>query len=166
MNHRGRLAFEGWCLVLVSFVAACGDAQPALSVESDPVIGTWALNIAKSTFDAPTLLKSQTVTFDSTADGIRVSSETIALNGNVNRSSYTARYDGKRYPISGSPNADSVSFARLDARTVERFDTKGNTFVGSVTRVLSQDGKTLTVMNKPVGPQGRMVGSMLVYDRR
>jgi hypothetical protein len=109
---------------------------------------------------------SQTVTFDSGPGGVTVTSETVNRDGSVHRSSYTANYDGKRYPISGAPNADSVSFARLDARTVERFDTKGNTFVGSVTRIVSPDGKTLSVMSKPVGTSGRTVASILVYDRK
>jgi hypothetical protein len=160
----GRRAAAG----LAASIVACSQPreQHAAASERDPVIGTWTLNVAKSNFGGGLPVRSQTVTFDSTAQGFRVTSETVALDGSVSRSSYTARYDGKRYPIAGSPNADSVAFARLDARTVERFDTRGNTFVGSVTRVVSADGKTMTVMNKPVGTQGRTVGGILVYERQ
>lgn len=146
---------------------ACGDERPAPRAEPDPVLGTWELNMAKSRFAGGIPpFTGQTVTFDSVAAGFRVTTETMTRDGTVLRSEYTANYDGKRYPISGSPNADSVSFARLDARTVERFDTKGNTFVASVTRIVSPDGKALTVMSKPVGAQGRTVGNILVYDRK
>ncbi|MGH7710704.1 MAG: hypothetical protein ACREOG_05440 [Gemmatimonadaceae bacterium] len=155
-------------LMLYWVAAACGDSPPARATEIiDPVIGTWELNVAKSTFPSPQAPTSQTVTFEPAANGgFTVTSETLSRDGSVARSTYTAKYDGKRYPISGSPNADSVSFARLDVRTVERFDTRGSAFVGSVTRIVSPDGKTLTVMNKPVNPQGRTVSSVLVYERR
>jgi hypothetical protein len=125
------------------------------------------LNIPKSRFDTPPTITGQKVTFAPTPDGgFTVTSESYTRAGDTVRNSYSARYDGKRYPISGSPNVDSISFARLDARTVERFDTKGTTFIGSQTRVVSPDGKTLTVMAKPMGPQGRTVGSILVFDRQ
>jgi hypothetical protein len=160
LNLAARLAVAG-------VLAACADSQPERSAEpADPVIGTWKLNVAKSSFSAPQAPISQTVTFEPTDAGTKVTSATVAPNGDTTRTTYTAKYDGKRYPISGTPNVDSVSFARLDARTVERFDTKGNTFVGSVTRIISADGKTLTVMNKPVAAQGRVPGSVLVYDRQ
>jgi hypothetical protein len=164
-----RRSIQNLCarLALASIIAACADSQPERPAEpADPVIGTWKLNVAKSSFGAPQAPISQVVTFEPTEAGIKVTSETVAPNGDTTRTTYTAKYDGKRYPISGAPNADSVSFARLDARTVERFDTKGSTFVGSVTRIVSADGKTLTVMNKPVAAQGRVPGSVLVYDRQ
>ncbi len=156
-------------LIVIAGIAAFAWAEerPAQSAEPDPVLGTWVLNMAKSRFvGGIPAFTSQTVTFDSVAAGFRVTTETVTRDGSVLRSEYTANYDGKRYPISGSPNADSVSFARLDARTVERFDTKGNTFVASVTRVVSPDGKVLSVMSKPVSGQGRTVGNILVYDRK
>jgi len=154
-------------LALAAAIAACAGGESKQTSEPDPVLGTWVLNIPKSRFgDGIPDISSQQVTFDSGFGGITATTETVTRKGTVLRSSYTARYDGKRYPLSGSPNADSVSFARLDARTVERFDTKGATFVGSVTRVVSADGKTLTVMSKPVGASGRTVGDILVYDRK
>jgi hypothetical protein len=162
----GRSVVGRACLALTLTINACGDTESARVVESDPVLGTWLLNVPKSTFVVGRPPKSQTVTFDSAATGIRVTSETVNADGSVSHSTYTAAYDGKRYPISGTPSADSVSFARLDQRTVERFDTRGSTFVGSVTRIVSPDGKTLTVMSKPIGAQGRTVGNILVYDRK
>ncbi|MGQ0641753.1 MAG: hypothetical protein ACT4P6_13470 [Gemmatimonadaceae bacterium] len=153
------------CLLLA--LAACGGRENELPTENDPVIGTWVLNIAKSSFGGGIPdITSQTVTYAPGPSGITATTETVTRSGAVLQTTYTAAYDGKRYPISGSPNADSISFARLDARTVERFDTKGPTFVGSLTRIVAADGKTLTVMSKPVGAGGRTVGSILVYDRK
>jgi hypothetical protein len=154
-------------MAISTSIVTCADNPPAKPAEPDPVLGSWVLNMAKSTFvGGIPPFTAQTVTFDSGSTGLTVTTETTNRDGTVLRSVYTAKYDGKRYPISGAPNVDSVAFARLDARTVERFDTKGNTFVGSVTRVVSPDGKTLSVMSKPIGAQGRTVGSLLVYDRK
>lgn len=155
------------CAVIGAAAISCSKAPPPPADTTDPVLGTWVLNMAKSSFDTPPSITGQRVTFAAAAEGaFTVTSESYARSGDTVRSAYTAKYDGKRYPIAGSPSADSISFARMDARTVERFDTKGPTFVGSQTRIVSPDGKTLTVMAKPMGPQGRTVGSVLIYDRQ
>ncbi len=132
----------------------------------DSVLGTWTLNVARSTFPGGRGPSSQTVTFEQAGRGTAVTSEVVGPDGSVARSSYTAYYDGKRHPIRGSPNADSVSFKRIDAWTVERTDTKAGRFTASVTRVLSRDAKTLTVTTKAFDAQGRAVVGVTVYDRQ
>lgn len=144
--------------------AAC--LTPLHAQQTDPVVGTWKLNVAKSTFPGGRAPASQTVTFTKAARGTAVLSQAVGADGRVVRSSYTAIYDGKRHPIAGSPSADSVAFRRIDAWTVERTDTKAGKFTAQVTRVLSKDGKTLTVTTRAFDGLGRSVVGVTIYERQ
>ena len=44
---------------------------------------------------------------------------------------YTARIDGKDYPITGSPIVDTVSIERIDSRTREYTGKKAGQVVGT-----------------------------------
>lgn len=148
-------------------IAALGVGLTRLQAqELDPVLGTWKLNVAKSTFAGGRGPSSQIVKFEKAGRGTAVTSEVVGPDGRVTRTSYTAFYDGKRHPILGTPSADSVSFKRIDAWTVERTDTKAGRFTATVTRVLSKDGKVLTVTTKAFDGQGRAVVGITIYDRQ
>jgi len=56
--------------------------------------------------------------------------------------------DGKSYAVTGNPDADSVTPKSVDARTWDFTLAKDGKVVGTVHRVVSADGKTLTVHNK------------------
>lgn len=154
-------------VILFSLLFAGGVSLTRLHAqELDPVLGTWKLNVAKSIFPGGRAPSSQTVKFEKAGRGTAVTSEVVGPDGRIARSSYTAFYDGKRHPIVGSASADSVSFKRIDAWTVERTDTKAGSFTATVTRVLSRNGKTLTVTTKAFDAQGRAVVGITVYDRQ
>jgi hypothetical protein len=167
-----RAAFERWftrrtvCSALVMIVALGLSLTRLHAQELDPVLGTWKLNVAKSTFPGGRGPRSQTVKFEKAGRGTAVTSDVVGPDGRITRSSYTAFYDGKRHPILGVASADSVSFKRIDAWTVERTDTKAGRFMATVTRVLSKDGKVLTVTTKAFDAQGRAIVGVTVYDRQ
>ena len=79
---------------------------------------------------------------------------------------YTANYDGKDYPLAGVPNADTVSLKRIDARTTERTDKKDGKVVQTLARVVSQDGKTMTVTSKGTNAQGQTVNNVAVWEKQ
>src|SRR5260370_31281537 len=75
---------------------------------SDPAIGTWTLNTAKSKYSPDPAPKSATITFEETADGVKRTGESIDADGNKSSFEYTAKYDGKDYPVSGSDLYDAI----------------------------------------------------------
>jgi hypothetical protein len=79
---------------------------------------------------------------------------------------YTAAFDGKDYPLTGSPTADMVSLKRIDARTTDRTDKKGDKVATSLRRVVSQDGKTMTVTTKGTDAQGQAVNNVIIFDKQ
>lgn len=122
----------------------------SLHAQQNALIGTWKINIGKSKASngGPlTDLRSRTDTYEFAApDGIRYSSEETTTDGKTRRTTYSAQFDGKFYPMSGSPNAgDHVSLKRVDAfNTESRFQRDGKDTGAVSTRSVSPDGKTMT----------------------
>lgn len=110
--------------------------------------------------------KSNTVNIDSDADNIKLSSDGIDAAGNPTHVEYTAKYDGKDYPITGLPNADTVAIERLDASTIRSTLKKGDQVVMTVTSVISKNGMTRTSTFKGKDAQGQDVNNVVVYDKQ
>ena len=62
---------------IVGFVATVGAIAIAFAADSDPVVGTWQLNVAKSTFTAGAALKSQTRTYTQSGSSITLVTKTV-----------------------------------------------------------------------------------------
>ncbi|MDQ6705604.1 MAG: hypothetical protein M3Z85_06535, partial [Acidobacteriota bacterium] len=69
---------------------------------ADPAVGSWKLNVAKSKYSPGPAPKSATITYEETADGIKRTAESIDAEGKKTSFEYTAKFDGKDYPVSGS----------------------------------------------------------------
>lgn len=140
--------------------------HPALGQAPDPVIGTWKLNLAKSKFSPGPAFKSLTVKFEAAGQAIKVTSDGVDPEGKAIHTEYTASYDGKDYPISGSPTSDTVSLKKINARTSVRTDKKGGTVVGNYTRKVSAGGETLTVNQTGKDANGKAIKNALVLDKQ
>jgi hypothetical protein len=133
---------------------------------ADVVVGTWKLNLAKSTFSPGPAPKSQTRTYAESAQGMTVTVKTTAADGKDSTTTLTFKEDGKPYPISGNPNFDSVSVKRVDALTVHSTQMKAGAIVGTAVRTVSKDGKTLTFAQKATNAAGEKFDDVAVYDRQ
>ena len=128
-------------------------------------IGTWHLNVAKSTYSPGPAPKSQVLTIEAAGAGEKVTSESVSATGAKTVTVYTANYDGKPYPITGSETADTVTLKRVDANTSERTDSKSGKPVQTFIRVVSKDGKTMTVTIKGTNAQGQTVNNVVVFEK-
>ena len=139
----------------------------ALSAQAaDPLVGTWKLNVAKSTYSPGPAPKSLTAKIEAAGEGEKVTADGVRGDGTPIRVEYTAQNDGKDNPITGSPIADTVSLKRLDANTTERTDKKGGKVVQTLTRKLSSDGKTMTVTIKGIDAEGRPINNLAVLEKQ
>jgi hypothetical protein len=132
---------------------------------ADAVDGTWALNVAKSKFSgaAPA---SGTRVYTESADGTTLDSKLVGADGKEAAMHVTLTYDGKAHPITGNPDADSGTGKAVNSRITSFTLTKGGKVVGRVHRVVSEDGKTLTVHNKGTRPDGTTYDDTLVFDKQ
>ena len=131
---------------------------------SDPVLGSWTLNVAKSTGAA--LPRSDTRTYAHVENGIKFSMKRVTAEGKEVSAETTYKYDGKDYPFTGSPDYDTVSAKRVATNTVELTQKKSGKVVGTTTRTVSKDGKTLTLVMRSSNAKGELVSSTLVFDRK
>ena len=148
------------------FVGAILALGTGSALAADAVVGTWKLNLAKSTFSPGPIPKSQTRTYVESAQGMTVTVKTTAADGKDSTTTLTFKEDGKPYPISGNPDADMVSLTRVDALTVHSTTTKAGATVGTAVRTLSKDGKTLTFAQKGTNASGAKFDNVSVYDRQ
>ena len=133
---------------------------------ADPVIGTWKLNVAKSKYSPGPAPKSATIAYEAAGDGVKRTGETVGADGQTTSFSYTAQYDGKDYPVTGNPNADTITLKRINAYTTEATLKKGGKVTTTARRVVSKDGKTLTLTLKGTNAQGQRVNAVAVYEKQ
>ena len=130
---------------------------------SDSALGSWTLNHAKSTFSGAVPYRRVTK-FEVVGDAIKETTYTMSTNKPSVLVEYTARFDGKDYPISNSI-LSTVSLKRVDDQTVERTGKIQGQVVETETRTVSDNGKVLTVTTKG-SRDGTEYSSVQVYDRQ
>jgi hypothetical protein len=81
--------------LLVGAILAIGTGS---ALAADAVVGTWKLNLAKSTFSPGPAPKSQTRNYVESAQGLTVTVKTTAADGKESTTTLTYKEDGKPYP--------------------------------------------------------------------
>jgi hypothetical protein len=134
----------------------------AIAQQSDPLIGTWKLNVGKSKG-----VKSGSTTVEAAGQGIKMTVDLVTADGTVGQWGFTANYDGKDYPATGnSPYGNAVSLTRVDARTVRITSKQDGKVTTTSTIVVSADGKTRTTTIKGTDVKGRPVDVVSFYEKQ
>jgi len=138
-------------------------AQPA-AAQDHPFTGTWVLNVAKSKMQPATASKSEIIHYKITGDEEDFLSDAVTIEGYPESIKYTARYnDGKAYPFSITVNGKVTNpgamtmVKKIDTWTRERFNVREGKPVIASRRVVSRDGKTMTLTILRMDAQGREV---------
>ena len=132
---------------------------------ADPTIdGTWELNVGASKSTDP-MPKSVTRKYETTGVVEKLTGSIVTADGRTIPLSFTATLDGKDSP-SQNPGVDTLVITPVDPLTV-KFHTKlKGEVVYAGTRVISADGKTMTLWTKGNNPAGKPFESTMVFDRR
>jgi hypothetical protein len=136
------------------------------ALAADAAVGTWRLNVEKSTFSPGPAPKKQTRTYAESAQGLTLTLNTVSVADKETISVLTFKVDGKPYPSTGNPDFDTVSVTRVDALTVRSTQMKAGKVVGTGVRAVSADGKTLTFSSKLTDVNGVQHDDVSVYDRQ
>ena len=156
-----RLVSSVACLGFAAFVAS------ALLAQSDPQVGVWKLNLAKSKYSPGPAPQSGTTKIEAAGAGARVIVDQVSADGIARHWEFTANYDGKDSPVTGNnPDADMVARTRTNANTVQTISKKGGKVTTTQTSVVSADGKTRTVTTKGVNASGQQVNNVAVYEKQ
>lgn len=133
---------------------------------ADPSLGTWKLNLQKSTFRPGPAFQSETRTYEEQKDGVKVTIRTVDAKGRQVTSVYLTTPDGEQHSVSGSGGpADSVGLKRIDEFTAESTLMHAGKEIAKTTRKVSQDGKTMTITYRGLDPEGNEVHYTLVFDQ-
>jgi hypothetical protein len=147
--------------IFVVSLAAGAWAQAPKEME-----GTWKLNVAKSKFSPGPAPKTMTVTYSMVGtDGMRIVVAVTPVEGDAQSWEMTAHYDGKDHPVKGNPNADTIMVRRIDDRTGESTFKKDGKVTATNRRVLSADGKTLTITSTGMTADGKPRKDVQVFER-
>jgi hypothetical protein len=133
---------------------------------ADAAMGNWKLNVSKSKYTPGPLPKSGTVKYEASDGGYKRTGETIEADGTKSAFEYTAKYDGKDYPVTGSEIFDSIALKRIDDNTAEATLKKGGKVVRHAKRVVSKDGKVMTITMTGTNEKGEKIHNIAVYDKQ
>ncbi len=164
--HSRNFALTLGVVLAVGVVLGAGVVDSSAQM-TDPRVGTWKLNVAQSKYSPGPAPQSLMVKVEAAGQGEKTTTEFVNADGTRTTMQYTANFDGKDSPLTGSQlGADTVSLKRIDARTTERTDKKGGKVIQVLTRVVSQDGKTMTVTTKGTNAQGQAVNNVGVFEKQ
>ena len=153
-----------------ALLLACGIVAtgPKAVAQSDPTVGTWELNVAKSKYDPGPPPKNSTLTIVAAGQGHKIESKGVDAAGNPTGTQYTSNYDGKDVPVTltGSQDYDAVALKKVDAQRVEGSRKKAGKVVQSYIRVISADGKTMTLTTSGTNAKGQKVNNVVVYEKK
>jgi hypothetical protein len=133
------------------------------------IVGTWHLNVAKSTFDGVPVLKSQTRTYEDWGSGVvHAKFEGIDTEGKRTFTEFAARYDDRDYPrvVRGSQTAGTIALRKISDRTSEFTYKEDGKVTITGTRTISPDGRVSTVKYTGTNTDGKRVSATLVFDRQ
>jgi hypothetical protein len=137
----------------------------AASFAANPNMGTWKLNEAKSKLPA-TAVKNNTVVYEAAGDSIKVTVDGTDAEGKPTHNEWTGKFDGKDYPLTGDPSADTRSYKVVNDNTTDLTNKKGGKTTLSGRIVVSADGKSRSVTVSGTDSKGMKVKYTAVYDKQ
>ncbi len=148
------------CLIAISLIATRATAS------TDPFLGEWKLNVQRSVYPAGTCPKQMTIEMTATARGVQYHSNATYANGTKTQAQYVADYNGKQAAVMGERGfLLPVSLKRIDSRTVLASYMRGTQLIATSRRVVSPDGRRMTITTKSQPSPGKSVTSVGLYER-
>ena len=138
----------------------------SVALADDNWIGTWKLNVAKSTFSPGPAPKSRTIKFEVTPAGTKFTADDVDARGKPGHTSWTSKLDGKDVPYEGNPNADTAAPKRVDDNTYTNAWKKDGKATIEAKVVVSADSKSLTITQTGKNAKGEVVNNTAVYERQ
>ena len=147
-------------MIVVLLIFFSGFVSPA----DDPFSGTWVLNLAKSKIPMP-VQKSQIAEAVVDELDLEISMEVVNSSGERMVIHTKAKFDGKDYPVTGTPYADTVAYERVDRNTIKGIAKKDGKIVQREILVVSSDGKRMTGTYYTADSTGEQITATAVFEK-
>jgi hypothetical protein len=141
-------------------------ALSVIALATDPHVGVWKLNLAKSSYRLSMAPRSAMAKIEAQGNGVKLREDAIDAEGKASFAEFTAKLDGKDYPISGNASTDTVSITKPDANTWDEVLKKAGKVVIRSQNFISKDGKTMTRTIKVKDEKGQEIANVNIYDKQ
>lgn len=151
---------------LVFALAFCfAGVVACFAADSNPSVGTWKLNEAKSKIPAGSP-KNTSVVYTAVGDQFKCVVDGVDGAGKPTHNEWTGKFDGKDYALKGDPSADTRAIKMVDAHHYELANKKGGKATTTGTIVVAPDGKSRTVTTHGTDASGKKITTVFVYDKQ
>jgi|ERR1043166_1044744 len=154
--------------LILLMLAALAIPSIARAQAADPLIGVWNVDVFKSTYVTGQPPVRRVITFEAAGDSLHFTQETTNQGFNTSETikvEYTAKVDGKDYPIMNS-GLDTVALKKVDAATYERIGKIKGMQTETATMKLSNRNKTMTITTKGVTDSGNEYSRIEVFNKQ
>ena len=141
----------------VSFMTAAG------CFAANPYIGTWKFNDAKSKM-RPGVTRNSTITYAEQGNYIKVTTDGTNTGKRIH-TVWVGKFDGKAYPVKGSPFYNATGMRLINEHTVFIQGIKDGQIMWWGTITISKDGKTRTALLHSTDAKGKKLTVKKVYDK-
>jgi hypothetical protein len=154
--------------LIMALAAAAGMtvvASGILLAQSNPFVGTWKLNLAKSK-DPGAFPKEETLTVQVVGGQRQVTIKGTATNGSPISFKYEVPDNGGLGKVLAGGPYDAVAGKRIDANTREVSYMMRGKGVLELRSAVSKDGNTMSLTVEGKDDQGRTFSGLAVFDRQ
>ena len=159
---------RAWTVPVMLALGLVSAQTSVTSAQGELRVGTWELNLSKSTFSPGPAPRTQTLTFRAAGpqwtalvQGVDASGKPI--NPDMNNLAIT--FDEKDHPTANA-DYDTTAWKRSGASSYQVIRKKAGKIVLTSINEISTDGKTMTITTKGVNANGQPVHNVRVYDKR
>ena len=158
-----------WAIPVVLALCLVATLASVAFAQNEPRVGTWELNLSKSTFSPGPPPKRQVLTFHAAGPHWTALLQGIDASGrpiNPDMSNVAINFDGKDHP---TPNVDYETSAWKRITAANQYEVvrkKAGKVVLTSINVVSMDGKTMTITTRGVNNDGQTINNVRVYDKR
>jgi hypothetical protein len=157
-----RRALMTVCIMLIFCTVVIFAQAPA----AKNMVGTWKLDPAKSKYSPGPTPKSQVAMLEAVEGGMKVVSDRVEADGKTTHFEWTAKFDGKDYPVKGDPGRDAVAVKKVDDYTLDITNKKGGKVTTTIHAVYAKDGKSRTETVTGTDAQGQKIENVTQWTKQ
>jgi len=129
-------------------------------------VGTWKLDPAKSKYSPGPTPKSQMAVLEAVDGGMKVVSDRVEADGQKVRFEWTAKFDGKDYPVKGDAGRDAVSVKKIDDNNLEITNKKAGKVTTTIKAAYAKDGKTRLETVTGMNAKGEKINNVTAWTKQ
>lgn len=150
--------------LLLFFLVGFAAALTAQSAGGERMLlGTWQLDLAKSTYFPGPAPRSETRRYTADSTGVQGVIERVYADGHADTIEYRADYNREQV-VTGTAAYDAITLRKIDDFTAESTLSHAGIVYGTARRTISPDGNTLTIAFQRKTPDDT-IRNVAVYRR-